>query len=495
MLRLILSFLVCILFAFSSCRVGLSKYSPTQKYSTDVLRKDYRFLRKVLEAKHPSLYWYTSKDTLDFYFNQQYDLIKDSMTEETYVWKVLSPLIAKIRCGHTSVLMSKKYEKATKHLKSSMFPLYLKIWNDTMAVTGSLLKKDTVFRRGTIIKCINGMTATEFEHKFFNYLSKDGYAESLNFIRVSSDFPYFYKSIVGLSREYQIEYIDSVGNQKSIQIPSYNPKEDALKKKKDSVIIKKLSEPRIKKVERYRTFTIDSSKQFATIRLNTFSKGRLRTFFRKSFRALQKHKIANLIIDLRINGGGNISSSTLLTKYLSDRPFKIADSVYSRVNTVSPYSKSFQRKWLNNLQFLFISKKYKDELYHLSRYENKFYAIKKKNHFNGKAYVLISGPTFSASCLFLNAIKGQENIKLVGEETGGGSYGNNGIIIPDLILPQTKIRVRVPLFRIIQQKYLSEKGRGIMPDIYVPTSYDAIKKGYDKKMSVVKEMIYNSILK
>jgi len=62
-------------------------------------------------------------------------------------------------------------------------------------------------------------------------------------------------------------------------------------------------------------------------------------------------------------------------------------------------------------------------------------------------------------------------------------------------LPQTKIRIRVPLFRIIQKKNISQKGRGIMPDVYVPTSYDAIQKGYDKKMSVVKEMIYNSILK
>lgn len=494
MLRLTLTFLVCILFTFSSCRMALSQYSPTQKYSTTVLQEDYRFLKKVLEQKHPSLYWYTPKDTMDYYFKQQYDLIKDSMTEEAYVWKVLSPLIAKIRCGHTSVLMSNKYEKATKHLKSSFFPLYLKIWNDTMAVTGSLLKKDSVFRRGTIIKSINGMTATDFEHQFFEYLSKDGYAENLNFVRVSSDFSYFYKSILGLSKEYQVEYLDSSGNQQSIKIPLYKPDEDIEKKKKDSVIIKKLSEPRIRRVERYRTFTIDSSKQFATIRLNTFSKGRLRTFFRKSFRSIRKNQINNLIVDIRINGGGNVSTSTLFTKYFSDKPFKIADSVYSIVNTVTPYSKNFQHKWLNNLQYLFISKKKNDGLYHLSRYENKFYPIKRKNHYGGKVYVLISGPTFSASCLFLNAIKGQINIKLVREETGGGSYGNNGIMIPDLILPETKVRVRIPLFRIIQQEHVSEKGRGITPDIYVPTSYDAIQKGYDKKMSVVKEMIYNSIL-
>lgn len=82
--------------------------------------------------------------------------------------------------------------------------------------------------------------------------------------------------------------------------------------------------------------------------------------------------------------------------------------------------------------------------------ERKTFKPKTKNNFKGKVYILTNGPTFSASALFCNAMKGQPGVTLVGEETGGGWYGNNGIIIPDIVLPNTKIRVRLPLFRLLQ---------------------------------------------
>ena len=117
------------------------------------------------------------------------------------------------------------------------------------------------------------------------------------------------------------------------------------------------------------------------------------------------------------------------------------------------------------------------------------YHPKTKNYFGGDLYVLINGQTFSASALFCNAIKGQQGITIVGEEAGGGWHGNNGIMIPDITLPNTHLRVRLPLFRLVQYKHVPKDGRGVMPDIYIGTSYDALLKGYDKKMQVVMEMI------
>jgi len=56
------------------------------------------------------------------------------------------------------------------------------------------------------------------------------------------------------------------------------------------------------------------------------------------------------------------------------------------------------------------------------------------------------------------------------------------------VLPNTKIDVRMP-FKVIQHSHINEKCIGIAPDVYIGTSYEAIKNGYDKKMSVAKEMI------
>ncbi len=103
--------------------------------------------------------------------------------------------------------------------------------------------------------------------------------------------------------------------------------------------------------------------------------------------------------------------------------------------------------------------------------------------------MLINGLTFSASTLFCNAIKGQHNIKLAGEETGGGWYGNSGIIIPDITLPNTKLRVRLPFFRIVQYHHIAEKGTGVMPDIYIGPVYKDVVNGVDTKMERVKALI------
>jgi hypothetical protein len=42
---------------------------------------------------------------------------------------------------------------------------------------------------------------------------------------------------------------------------------------------------------------------------------------------MKQQKIQHLVIDMRENGGGKVASSILLTKYLSDHPFKVGDSV------------------------------------------------------------------------------------------------------------------------------------------------------------------------
>jgi hypothetical protein len=57
-------------------------------------------------------------------------------------------------------------------------------------------------------------------------------------------------------------------------------------------------------------------------------------------------------------------------------------------------------------------------------------------------------------------------------------------------LPNTKVRFRLPLFRLVVNKDL-EKGRGVIPEVEsVPTVKD-IRRGVDFKMEKVMELIKN----
>ena len=94
----------------TSCGIGKSVVSPTTKYSLQQIEKDYTLYKDILEEHHPSLYWYTSKDSMDYYFNWGREKIKDSLTEPQFK-SILSYVLAKIDCGHTSARLSKKYSK------------------------------------------------------------------------------------------------------------------------------------------------------------------------------------------------------------------------------------------------------------------------------------------------------------------------------------------------------------------------------------------------
>jgi C-terminal processing protease CtpA/Prc len=371
----------------------------------------------------------------------------------------------------------------------------MKIWADTMVVIKNLNTQDSVLKNGTLITSINGISNKEMINHMFDYLPVDGYAENVNYIRLSSNFPYFYRNIYGIYKNYRIGYIDSTGEEKTTLTPVYNLSNDSAKAQQE-----KLSKQQRKKqyINSFRSLVFDTSINTAVLTLNTFSKGggrHLGNFIKSSFKKIKRDSTKNVILDLRINGGGDIDMFILLTKYLRKTPFKVVDSAYTVSKTLSPYKKYIRHSWINNIGLFFLTKKNSKGEYQYGYYQRHFYHPKTTNHFDGNLYVLISGTTFSASTLFCNTVKGQSNVKLVGETTGGGWYGNNGIMIPEITLPNTKLRVRLPLFRMVQYNHVEKLGQGVLPDILVEPTLDNVRKSIDRKMVFTKNLIRQTMPK
>ena len=66
-LRYLVPALIALTFTFCSSSRGIE--APNLKHSPEQLRKDYILFRNILEESHPSLYWFTSKDSMDYYFD------------------------------------------------------------------------------------------------------------------------------------------------------------------------------------------------------------------------------------------------------------------------------------------------------------------------------------------------------------------------------------------------------------------------------------------
>ncbi len=485
--------LLAMLIVLASCSVSNKSYNPNRHFSRQALQQDFTLLQQVLEKKHPALDWYTPKDSMHYYFDSLYNNIADSMTELQFGWEVVAPLLQKIRCGHTSFGMSDHWNKYIQNKSIPSFPLQLKLWNDTMVVTACLNKKDTVLKKGTLITSINGWRNAALIQKMFQSLPVDGAANNVNYMRLSSDFPYFHRSIFGIYKNYRIGYIDSAGAEKTILLPMFA--RAVSKAKKDSVALTKEKRSRsIRRAERVASFQslqMDTATLTATLTLRSFANGggkHLKRFLNRSFKSMEEQKIKKLIIDLRNNGGGDVTRAALLAQYLRDSAFKVVDTAYAVAKNFRPFTSHIRHGFFNHLALFFLTKKQQDGAYHFGFWERHWYHPKVKRHFNGPVYVLINGFSFSATSIFCNLVKGQANIQLVGEETGGGWYGNSGLLIPDLKLPNTQLKVRLPFFKVVQFRHGAKDGRGVVPDIFIPPTVEGVRNGVDRKMQMVKAL-------
>jgi len=480
---------------FTGCASSNQVYNPNKKYSPTELKEDFTVAWKTWQQNHPSLYWYNPKDTVDKVFSDLEKSLTDSLTEIEFRNR-LAIAAEKIKCGHTSVRLSKAFGKwADKHKNELSFPLFMKTWGgDSLVVTRNAFRKDSQLVRGTVIRSINGIPATTIITRLQQLISGDGFNNNFKYQVLSNSFPTYYQYGYGLSDYYTFEYVAPDGSIKSKRLFNYDPRADTADRRRITTQQPKPRKPSKKEIRKFillsnRSLSIDTANHLAYMLLNTFSKNKLSKFFRESFKTLKEQGIPNLVIELRENGGGSISKSTKLARYIADHPFKVADSALA---TSFKYPFPGQVKngfWYKVEHWLVSPFKRKDGFYHFRQLEKRNYQPYEENHYNGQVYIITGGYTFSASTLFIQPLKGQQNVTIVGEETGGGAYGNTAVNIPDVVLPNTGIRVRLPLYRLVVDKQLPHDGRGIQPDVYVPPGSMFLKNNVDPKMEKVKELI------
>ncbi len=501
MLRFLMYFLLVL--TMVSCTASRPSFSSTKKYSPDQLKSDFDLFQNLLETHHPGLYWYTPKDSMDFYFAEGKKQLNDSLTEPAFR-KVLAWVAAKINCGHTTIRPSKNWSKYSDTARvSRMFPLSMKVWADdkattdeTMVVTANLNRRDTILTRGTVITAINGMSEQYLTDTMFQYISTDGYNRTHKFQSLSNRgyFGSLYTTLFGLPDKFTVNYKDSSGNHKTVVIPAYRPAADTAGRRGTRTFRPTTPQPSKKEIKQQRLngirlLKLDTANHTAMMDLASFSKGYgLKSFFKNSFRALKQNNIGHLIIDVRSNGGGSVTNSTLITRYIADSPFKFCDSLYA-IKKGSKYEQHIKDHFWNKLFISLLTRKRKDGYYHFGYFERHRFHPKKSNHFDGKVYILTGGNSFSATTLFTGAVKHQENVTVIGEETGGGAYGNSAWLIPDATLAETGVRFRLPLFRLVIDKNIPKDGRGVQPEVASLPTVDRIRRNADFKVEKAMELI------
>src|SRR4051812_2023005 len=206
---------VLLLFALCNCTVS-KPYNPAKKFSPSELQEDYDLFRNILEESHPSLYWYTTKDSVDHYLDWGRTQLTDSLQEYKFR-NVLSYVLAKIHCGHTSARSSKAAAAFAERSRLISFPISVKAWEDTVVVTSNLSRKDSIVTRGAMLLSIDGRPIQTIVDSMFRFLSADGYNTTHKYQTISNPgaFRNLYGSIYGLKTRTPIEFLDTFGVKKT----------------------------------------------------------------------------------------------------------------------------------------------------------------------------------------------------------------------------------------------------------------------------------------
>jgi hypothetical protein len=453
-----------------------------KRIEPEKLRADFRIAREALEEGHGGIYRYTSKQELDHRFDQaEKSLTKPMSMLEFY--RVLAPVVAAIKCGHTEVSLPKGSMEGDA-AKNGILPLQVRVlegkvyvWRDFSGAPASLA--------GMEIRSINGVSASKLVEKMLEAASGDGDIRTSRMGRISGwAFSSQLSVLAGLAGPYDVTLWD--------------PKEKReLKVHLDGADMARLKETaraRFPEGQRPKTagqFRYLDDGMIAVMRIHEFGgfvdaehKKTLKEFYQESFDAMNRKGTKTLVLDLRNNGGGEDELGKLLLSYLLDKPFKYYDDLL--IN-----AREFSFKKYTSLPDIPADavERLTSGKYRVVNHPNLGLQQPSKPTFKGKTFILINCGCFSTTAEFLSQAHYHKRATFIGEESGGGYYGNNSGVVPSVTLPNTRLIVYVPLVTY----YMAVSGykaaaHGVLPDHPIHYTIEELLAGTDKELALALEL-------
>lgn len=404
--------------------------SPQTKYPLAGLKKDFALLRETLQNKYPSLYRYKTKAAMDALIDSCRQSIRDSMTLSEF-YRLTATVISALEDGHASARPS---DQSMSDFEKRIKLLPLRIWfsGDKAYV---LCEKNHLIQ-GTEILSIDHHSIPEILERIFYCYPSDGAIRTGKLQALNNQPFYFsilYYIVYGPAPAFTIEYLTGAGSTQTISLAAdYG-----------STIHCDI------RPEKTKGLSLDfKSNGIAILTVGTFEskESTFNRFLQTSFTNIGRRQCSTLIIDLRNNGGGRDGNGAALFSHLTDKPFFYYASL-----------ESVQRKAL------------------IGEHPQLRVQQPAATSFPGRVYFLINGNSFSATAEFASVARSGKRGLFIGEETGGGYYGNTSGDDTLLVLPATKIRVDIPLIRYTMSVHPAEyPDRGIIPDYSVLPSFSDV---------------------
>ena len=446
------------------------------------MQADFDLMRKALEEAHSGLYRFTTKAEMDRTFDAQRAKLNRPMTKPEF-YALASETLAKVKCGHTGI--GPDAEMRTVAESARMFPLRLLIEGRRLMVLFNDTPDDQTMRPGMEIVEINGRKAGDLLDLILPKLAADGDVETGKRASLSRNFALNYWLFIEKAGDFTIKARDAAGKTVTAKLAGVT---DADRKKNQNPLNAEVQAT----LNKFNWSSENLGLRFlkdpdvAQIRIRGFGGKDYPEWIENTFKTLREKGTKTLILDLRGNGGGADMYGAMLVSYLTDKPFRYFDHI--NVKTISPSFKEHS-DWRTEREAQLRAD--------MATNPAGGYLVTAKLHpgvaeqppgkypFLGKVFVLIDGGSFSTTADFCAVTHHLKRATFIGEETGGGYYGNNSGMQTVVTLPNSKARVRVPMYEYWNAvPGYDGKRRGTRPDHVVETKAANLLRGVDEQLDL-----------
>lgn len=465
----------CLIFCLTT-----SLIKAQDKLTISQIRADFSLLEQALREAHPGLYRYNSKGQIDSLFVQTEDLINHEMTQQDF-YRLLLPLVVQIKCGHTKFHPDNNWTSNFYFNVEKVFPWRLHFDGEKAYVLGDYINSDDMPKGAEVIS-IQGKPMPEIVREMLPAFFSDGNNITFKYLEMDHYFSAYYANlfegpdtfslVYKMNNELKERKIAAISH---LVIEEYEKQQEALKAN----------------IPPYSLKLVSGETALLTIRSFWEEADGLnyKKFLKISFETIREKQVKNLIIDLRNNEGGIDRRGALLMSNLTNKEFGYYDRLEMTTNKKFSFAAYAHLPKFYGILRLLISKG-KDGTYRWNHSKNLKIQKPQENHFDGKVYVLINGASFSVTAEFAAMAHFLKRATFIGEETGGGYYGNNSGTFVIVTLPGSKLNIGIPLMAY----YMKVDGypfqdRGVIPEYKVKPTTANLISGEDSVLEFSMKLI------
>lgn len=432
-IHIILTIFLCLVTSCSAQKKEDSKFYKV--FSEKAYLEDIDELAKTLTETHPNPYKFSSKKDFWHLVEESKKAISDSTTFAEFSWQC-SKVIAGINCSHTFL----GWENHPDNIIPTelRIPITARIIDNRLYLADPLINKD-LLKPGTEIFSINGKRIEAIKTDVYQHIRSQGKIESWKRPRFNAFFNALVPFSLGFPKNYEIVVRGKNEPVRLSKISNYKPKTRIRPTNpcQENLCLNFLQEDKIA-VLTLRSFDYYGDRYPI-----------LTNFLDESFKEIHSKNVKNLILDVRMNGGGPSDAGIYLLKYLTDKPFRyFSSSAFDeKKEQVEPFD----------------------------------------NNFKGSVYTLIDGDGGSTTGHFVSLIKHLNLATLVGEELGSNQYCTGGQ--KEFKLSNTELIFHVGRYTYVTTATSLPEDRGIFPDHSVVQGIQDYLTDIDTVMKYTLELI------